>query len=122
MIEKQTTEVITIEELFARCAALRFEGWRLVQIGCTALPGGAELNYTFDKSYEFLNLRVRCNQGDAIPTIQTVYECAFIYENEIAELFAINITDMPVDFKGQFYKTAQFAPFACRTPEPEEKN
>jgi len=35
MTELQKTEMIAIDELYARCAALKFGGWRLVQIGCT---------------------------------------------------------------------------------------
>ncbi len=112
MNQAQKTETIEISELFSRCAALRFSNWRLVQLGCTAIATGVEINYTFDKDYEFLNLRISLAPGQPVASIQSLYECAFIYENEIAELFDVTITDMAVDFKGQFYKTAVPAPFA----------
>lgn len=111
MIEIQKTENIAIDELYARCASLKFGGWRLVQIGCTGTPDGMEINYTFDKDYEFLNLRILCPSDQTVPSIQSVYSCAFAYENEMLDLFGVKVTDMLVDFNGKFYKITTPTPF-----------
>ncbi|MCX7615417.1 MAG: NADH-quinone oxidoreductase subunit C [Clostridiales bacterium] len=111
MLEKQITEEIEIDKLFSRCAELKFCGYRLVQIGCTRTVSGVEINYSFDNNFQFLNLRISCEKDQTVPSIQSVYECAFIYENEIAELFGITITDMKINFNGLLYKAAVSTPF-----------
>jgi ech hydrogenase subunit D len=122
MTEEQKTEVIEISDLYSRCAALKFDGWRLVQIGCTGLQEGQELNYTFDKDLEFLNLRIFYKKGLEVPSIQSAYSCAFVYENEIAELFGVTITGMAVDFNGKFYKLSVPTPFCENDTDAEVKS
>lgn len=121
MTELQKTERISIDELYARCAALKFGGWRLVQIGSTGTPSGTEINYTFDKDYEFLNLRILYQAGQEVPSIQSVYSCSYVYENEMAELFGIKIPDMTVDFNGRFYKISVPTPFVETTEEEAKR-
>ena len=105
-------ETVDAERLYERTAALGSLGYRLVQIGSTRIPEGMELTYSFDKDYALLHLRTTWKAGEAIPSIQAVYSCAFAYENEISELFGVTFSDMLVDFKGRLYHTAQSAPFA----------
>lgn len=120
MTEPQKTELITVHELLERCAHLLSEGWRLVQIGCTGLPDGNELNYTFDRDYTFYNLRLIAAPGEEVPSIQALYSCAFLYENEIAELFGVTVTEMAVDFNGKLYKIAVPTPFSEVTGTEQE--
>jgi len=122
MNENQQTCLLETGELYPRCAALRCDGYRLVQIGCTRTGSGCEINYTFDKNYIFLNLRIACAAGCAIPSIQKVYECAYIYENEIAELFGLTFDNMLIDFKGELYKTAVKKPFASDSQKQEAES
>ena len=112
MKEVQETKAVEIAELNGECAKLAKEHWRLVQIGCTGLPDGFEINYTFDKNYKFLNLRVFCPIGGGVPSIQKEYFCAFAYENEISELFGVRISGMAVDFNGLMYKISEPTPFS----------
>jgi ech hydrogenase subunit D len=107
------TETIPGSALFERAAAFGSLGWRLVQICCTRRLEGMELTYTFDKENNPVHLRTNWTAGEAVPSIQAVYSCAFIYENEIAELFGVTISDMAVDFKGRFYTTARPSPFGA---------
>lgn len=120
MIEEQKTERVTTDELLSRCVRLRGEDWRLVQIGCTGLPDGSEINYTFDKDYAFLNLRLHLRAEDAVPSIQEVYSCAFLYENEMAELFGVKVSEMPVDFHGRLYTIAEPTPFSEVVPSAKD--
>ena len=119
MIEVQNTKQIEVSQLVNKVTKMNADGQRLVQIGCTGLAGGYEINYTFDKDYAFSNLRITITATQEVPTIQGIYLAAFIYENEISDLFGINITGMLVDFKGQFYKTSVTAPFGCKTDTAE---
>ena len=76
-------EIIPTEknDLLGVVARLFAEGYRLVQIGCSTLESAYELNYSFDKEYQFKNLRVTAAPEEEIPSISAVYSNAFLYEN-----------------------------------------
>lgn len=120
MIEKQKTANIEKDKLLNRVAELYSAGYRLAQIGCTALEN-LEINYSFDKNYEFINLRLVVPKDSAkIPSITEIYWSAFIYENELHDLFGIKVKDMAVDYKGNFYQTAVKTPFMPKTDDKKE--
>lgn len=109
-IEEQTTTGIGVSELLAKVQQYRDGGYRLVQMGSTGTGDGYEINYSFDKDLKFENLRITIREDEEVPSITGIYWGAFIYENEIHDLFGINITGINVDYKGNFYKVAkQFA-------------
>jgi len=92
----------------------------MVQVGCTTLANAYELNYSFDKDYQFKNLRITVQQQDEIQSISVIYPNAFLYENEINDLFGLNIKNISVDYKGAFYRTAIKTPFSIENlPKPE---
>ena len=112
MIEEQPTNPIEPQALVARTQELMKDGYRLVQIGGTLLGENLELNYSFDKDYRFLNLRVTVPlDGAEVPSISGVYWSAFLYENEMHDLFGLKVTGMAIDYHGTFYKTAVPFPF-----------
>ena len=92
-------------------------GHRLVLITCSKEPAGKvaaqkfELSYSFDKDYDMTTLRIDLAPGENLPSITSVYDGAYLYENEINDLFGINITGINIDFKGTFYKVAIPTPF-----------
>ena len=91
------------------------EGYRLIQIGCGKYDDIFEINYSFDKDYKFMNLRLKITEGVVVPSITGVYLCAFIYENEIHDLFGVSIKDIAIDFKGNLIKTSIKNPFNTPT-------
>jgi ech hydrogenase subunit D len=106
-----------VAELFA-------EGYRLVQIGCSTLPDAYELSYSFDREYRFKNLRFTVAEGEEVPSISVIYPGAFLYENEIHDLFGVVITHIAVDYRGTLYRTALSAPFSVshvKLPEPPKQ-
>jgi ech hydrogenase subunit D len=115
-------EIIPIEKdaLLGVVSDLFAQGYRMVQIGCTTLADAYELNYSFDKDYLFKNLRITVQQQDEIQSISVIYPNAFLYENEINDLFGLNIKNISVDYKGAFYRTAIKTPFSIENlPKPE---
>lgn len=99
MIEEQPTIAITPATLVAGVQALRTEGWRLVQIGVTKLGDQFEVNYSFDRDRIFKNLRITMPvAGARLPSVSGVYWCAFLYENEIHDLFGLAFDGMAIDF------------------------
>jgi ech hydrogenase subunit D len=113
MIEEQPLIPVTVERLVPEIQALRTDGWRLVQIGVTVVGDTFEVNYSFDRELHFRNLRLTVSSTNArLPSVSGVYFCAFLYENEIHDLFGISFDGLALDFKGSFYKTAKQFPFA----------
>ena len=56
-----------------------------------------------------------------MPSISVIYPNAFLYENEIHDLFGMPITHISVDYRGTLYRTALAAPFGVanvKLPEP----
>jgi ech hydrogenase subunit D len=105
-------ETITPEALLAKVAALRKDGYRLVQIGATRLSEGVELTYSFDLQDQARHLRIQLlSANPAVPSITSVYWAAFLYENELHDLFHVQVDGIAVDFHGTLYKTAIQFPF-----------
>ncbi len=96
-------------------------GWRLVLINAASviandeLPQGAvDVTWAFAKDNDLETLRERFvpGSGDVMPSISAMYWPAFLYENEIRELFGVTVEGINVDLQGQLYKTAEKVPFS----------
>jgi ech hydrogenase subunit D len=112
MSEPQENTPIGKNDLVGMVAQFFAEGYRLVQIGCSTLPSAYELNYSFDKDYRFKNLRVTAAPGEEVPSISVIYPNAFLYENEIHDLFGVVIKNINIDYRGTLYRTAIKVPFS----------
>jgi len=119
MTEEQPIIAVTPETLVGEVKSRREQGWRLVQIGATTLGGQYEINYSFDRELKFQNLRVQIPATAArLPSVSGVYWCAFLYENEIHDLYGVTFDGLVLDFKGTLYKTAIPAPFGAQPAIP----
>lgn len=110
------TVPISVEELLARVKGLRDRGYRLVQIHCVQ-PSHWELNYSFDKGYRLVTLKIVVAQRPDLPSISDFFPSAFLYENEIHELYGIAVSGMLVDYRGHLYEGRQAEPFVKKPPE-----
>jgi ech hydrogenase subunit D len=111
-MENQTTTNIEVGQLIGCVERFRNDGYRLVQIGCTKAGDLYEINYSFDKDYHFENIRIIVSQEAEIPSISGMYWNSFIYENEMHDLFGIQVRGMNIDFKGTLIRTAVRFPFS----------
>ena len=113
----QVFEIVPLDTLLERARALRSQGCRLVQICATRLPDQLELTYSFDHERVMTNLRVLVPAAEArVPSISSIYWCAFLYENEMHDLFNLQVDGMAVDFHGKLYTTAVKFPFGSTKP------
>jgi ech hydrogenase subunit D len=119
-MSSQQYQEIPVENLLEKVRELKEKGCRLAQIGATTLADGLEVNYSLAHEADLINLRLQLPaQGARVPSISSIYWCAFIYENEMHDLFNIEISGMAVDFKGNFYNTAVQYPFGSpKAPTP----
>ncbi len=107
MTEQQTYISVTPSEIVQRAEEYLKDGYRLIQLCCTKTPTEMDVIYTFEKlDLQCQNLKMEVNVGDTIPSISGVFFGAFLYENEIHDLYGVNYSDMVVDFNGTFYETS----------------
>ena len=102
--QEQTLELIPVDKLLERVQAMHQQGYRLVQISATRLPDKLELTYSFALEGRVAQLRLHLvDDVPCVPSISSIYWCAFLYENEIHDLFNLAVEGMAVDFKGTLY-------------------
>ena len=70
-----------------------------------------EILYTFGRAYDIRNLRLCVHGNDRISSITSIYEVAYLYENEIHDLYGIEIDMMNYDFNGKLFRTVIPTPF-----------
>ena len=75
-------------------------------------PDVFEIAWGFVKDGTLETVRERIVAGEQVPSVSEFFGAAFLYENEIRELFGINLTGIGVDLQGQLYKTATRVPFS----------
>jgi ech hydrogenase subunit D len=113
-MSQEQIEIITVDTLLDKVRARREQGCRLVQISSTRLPDRVELTYSFDRDSRMTHLRLSLPAiATRLPSISAIYGCAVLYENEIHDLFDVQVDGLTVDFKGNFYKTAVKFPFGA---------
>lgn len=104
-------ETIEVGELMPRCAMMKNYGWRLCQIHSVRIPDGYEVTYTLAKDYDLYNFKVVVGETEAIPSITPIFSCAWMYENEIVELFGVNIKNILRNYQKKLYKIHVETPF-----------
>ncbi len=101
------------ETLLDEVTRISFDNWRLIQICATKVGEEQyEILYTFGKGYQWKNLRIHLKKGEAVSSITSVYEIAYLYENEIHDLYGIHIDMLNYDFGGKLFRTGVQYPFA----------
>ncbi|HJK77577.1 NADH-quinone oxidoreductase subunit C [Methanocorpusculum vombati] len=100
-------------------ADMKAEGRRLVVITCTAAAEEYDLTYSFARENDLRHYRMTVPEGTVIPSIGASYGGAFVYENEIHDLYGFTFTGMTIDFGGTFIRTSVPYPFKKKeTPAP----
>ncbi|HJJ47789.1 MAG TPA: NADH-quinone oxidoreductase subunit C [Methanocorpusculum sp.] len=100
---------------------MKSDGCRLVVITCTPAEPGYDITYSFDKDGAVVHARVNAAEGEKIPSIGPAYPGAFVYENEIHDLYGFTFEGMTLDFGGTFIKTSVPFPFKKKTDAPAPK-
>lgn len=102
---------ISSEEIVNKAKELFSDGYRLEQICAISKNGETTLLYSFDKEKELINYKVEVPLERVMVSITSSYWSAFIYENEIHDLFDVTFTDSKLDYKGNFFKTKDKFPW-----------
>jgi ech hydrogenase subunit D len=105
----QTTKA---SDLLSAVADIKSDGYRLGQACATKTEGGVDILYTFEKDEVLKNLKVSLE--DKTPELQSItgiYWAAFIYENEMHDLFGVKFKNLALDYGGHFFKIASETPW-----------
>lgn len=103
--------LIEPSQLVEKVQDLKSEGYRMGQACCTKVAEGFEIIYSFDKDHVLLNLKLIIPEEEEIMSITGIYWAAFIYENEMQDLFGVKFKHMQLNYGGNFYKVSQPTPW-----------
>ncbi|MCR5272774.1 MAG: NADH-quinone oxidoreductase subunit C [Lachnospiraceae bacterium] len=106
-------EEINHEKLLRKVLVMKNKNMRLAQMCAAFVEGKYELSYSFadDETYEMSTLRLIIEPDTAIPSITEIYPYAFFYENEINELFGVNVKFINHDYNKKLYRIDAESPF-----------
>ena len=107
------TEFVNVspENIIDESQKLKFAGYHLMQQCATRVPDAFELIYSFGKDLEVKQLKITLPEDDEISSITSIFPCAFIYENEMHDLFGVKIKMINIDYEGKLSRTAIETPF-----------
>ena len=109
---------LSVEELPALAAEKKAEGARFVQLLAVNTEEGIDLVYTFMKGDVLTNHEIKGVGPDmTVPSITDQFLAAFVFENEVHDLFGVSISDIAIDFGGNFYALSQKEPMTIISPE-----
>lgn len=98
-------------DLLSVVRGMKKDGFRLLQICATKVSEGFEILYSFDKDHELTNLKLTVPEEEEVQSVTGEYWGAFIYENEMHDLFGIKIVNNELDYGGNFFKVSEPTPW-----------
>ena len=106
-------KVILPDQLLGEVMALKNAGNRLSQICCAYSEEKLHVSYSFanDDTNEYLNLRLVIDKETEVCSITEFYPYAFLYENEMKELFGVNVQMINLDYQNKLYRIEKCTPF-----------
>lgn len=117
MMNEEIREIST-QELVEEALKFKNGGYRLVQMCVSGkCPQGWELTYSFGKEYELTHLRMQIDPEEEVMSISSIYEPAFLYENEMHDLFGIRIAMIELDYHGNLYRLKDKTPYQAAEKE-----
>ncbi|MEY8562283.1 NADH-quinone oxidoreductase subunit C [Eggerthellaceae bacterium 3-80] len=109
---------ITLQELPELSNQRKADGWRFVQLLAVNTDAGIDLIYSFMKDGLLVNSEIKgVTKDQTVPSITNNFLAAFVFENEVHDLFGVNIEGIAIDFGGNFYALAQKEPMTIISPE-----
>lgn len=109
---------LPIEAIHGDAAARKADGWRYVQTLAVNTEAGIDLVYSYMRDGLLENRVVKAlPAGSTVPSVTDQFLAAFVFENEIHDLFGISFEGLAIDFGGNFYRVAQKEPMTIISPE-----
>lgn len=108
----QDVTTIKASELLDVINDLHNEGYRLGQACAANTKDGMEVWYSFDKGDHVLkNIILQVPEDMTLQSVTQIYWYAFIYENEMHDLFGIKFKNSTLDYEGHFFRLSEETPW-----------
>lgn len=106
-------EEISRADLLHKVMIKKEEGFRFSQACAAYINEKLELSYSFmnEDTFEFFTYRVIVEKGEEVPSITQIVPAAVFHENEMKELFGVNIKMISIDFDDKLYRIETETPF-----------
>lgn len=116
----EVIEEIEVDELLRSVMHKKKMGMRLSQICAACIEDRYELSYSFsdDETYEYHTLRILIDHDTEVASITDIIPQAVFYENEMKELFGVNIQMIGLDYHNKLYRIEVEQPLG---PKKEEE-
>lgn len=110
---RNTMEVVIPDNLLEHVMEQKDAGRRLSQICAAYVNEMLELSYSFaeDETNLYHTLRLVIDKDTEVCSITGFYPYAFLYENEMKELFGVNIKMINQDYNNKLYRIDEETPF-----------
>ena len=108
----QNIEIIEDVKILDTVADIKTAGYRLSQVCASKIDEKLEVLYTFEMDSKLQNYKVIIDcKEPTLSSITGVFHPAFIYENEMHDLFGITFRNLELDYGGAFYKLSEKTPW-----------
>ncbi len=97
---------LTASELIPKIYELSTANARFITITCLDLGREFEVIYHFEQDSSVVNIKVRVGKEGSLPSITSIYPCAFLAENEIKDMFGLKFVGLTPDFNSRLLRTA----------------
>lgn len=98
-------------DLPVKAMEMKSAGGRLVQACAVRRAKGYILLYTFAVADRPTTFSLDIDEDTEIASISDIFSAAFLYENEMVELFGVKIDVISVDYHGKLYRIERETPF-----------
>lgn len=114
-LEPQNFRTIESSELTAEAQKYAGAGYRFIQAFAVTTDGGCDVTYSFEKDMAVENIQFSVPAGGGFASVSPLFGAAFAVENEMHDLFGLDITGITIDFAGKFYTLATPSPMTVDT-------
>ena len=105
-------ETKDVQHLLALAQDAKTAGYRLGQACATTAGDLLELLYTFEKDEQLMSYKFIIDaRSPEVQSITSIYSYAFIYENEMHDLFGVTFKNLSLDYGGKFFKISETTPW-----------
>lgn len=114
---------VSKDELFEILNKKCEDGYRLSQICAVAYEGYNEVTYSVALDYAMENYKIELPIDEEIKSVSDIFPVASLYENELKELWGVQVVGMAIDYNNSFYLIEEETPFKKQitTVQKEDK-
>lgn len=127
-VQQQVFTPIEAGDLYTLAVKKKQDGWRFVECHANRpyKDDSIEVIWTFaDDAHQAIEMyETYVAPGSRLESISHLYPCAFMFENEMHDLYGLTIDNLLIDYKGGFYHIHFDAPMLAKkgqAPTPKEQ-